>query len=74
MAKAADATAVEPAVKRAGNAMEWPHPPTAPGWITWTPQAAVLGALAYGAVRVWWAVHGAPSFGPLRFDLIFFSG
>ncbi len=53
---------------------EWPHPPAAPRWMVWTPLAAVLWALAYGAVRVWWAIHGAPSFGPLHFDLFFFAG
>jgi hypothetical protein len=31
-------------------------------------------ALAYGSVRVWWAVAGAPSFGPLGTDLIAFTG
>jgi len=31
-------------------------------------------ALAYGSVRVWWAVRGAPSFGRLGTDLIAFTG
>ena len=42
--------------------------------MAWTPLAAVLWALAYGAVRVWWAVRGAPSFGRLGIDLIAFKG
>ena len=46
----------------------------APGWMAWTPQAAILWALAYGAVQVWWAVGGAPSFGPLGTDLTAFAG
>jgi hypothetical protein len=60
--------------------MEWPQPRphapalAAPKWMAWTPQAAILWPLAYGAVRVWWAVGGAPSFGPLGTDLIAFTG
>jgi hypothetical protein len=42
--------------------------------MAWMPQAAILWALAYGSVRVWWAVHGAPSFGRLGTDLIVFTG
>jgi hypothetical protein len=42
--------------------------------MAWAPWAAVLWALAYGAVRVWWAVAGPPSFGRLNTDLIVFSG
>ena len=37
-------------------------------------QAAILWALGYGAVRVWWAISGTPSFGRLAFDLMLFSG
>src|SRR6476646_8670355 len=74
MANAVDVSAGESAAKRASGAMEWPHPPGAPGWMAWTPYAAILWALAYGAVRVWWALHGTSSFGPLRCDLIFFNG
>lgn len=55
-------------------AANWPHPPTAPLWMVWTPWAAIAWALAYGAVRVQWAVHGAPSFGPKNTDLIVFTG
>jgi hypothetical protein len=50
------------------------QPKAAPRWIEWAPQAAVVWALAYGTVRVWWAVFGAPPFGRLRFDLIVFTG
>jgi hypothetical protein len=60
--------------KRAGQAVEWSQPPPEPKWMAWVPRAAVLWALAYGAVRVWWAVGGAPSFGPLGADLIAFAG
>ena len=74
MANIADSPAVQPALERTGQASGWPRPPLAPRWMTWTPQAAVLWALGYGAVRVWWAIHGAPSFGQLRYDLIYFSG
>jgi hypothetical protein len=42
--------------------------------MAWAPWAAIVWALAYGGVRVWWAVSGAPSFGPLGADLIVFSG
>lgn len=75
MAKRADLAARQPALERALGATEWPHPPAAPGWMAWTPQAAVLWALAYGSVRVWWAaLGGAPAFGPLGTDLIVFTG
>jgi hypothetical protein len=42
--------------------------------MAWAPPAAILSALAYGAVRVWWTVAGAPSFGPVGTDLIVFTG
>ena len=74
MTKETDVAAGWPMRERTGAATEWPKPPEAPVWMAWTPQAAVLWALAYGAVRVWWAIGGAPSFGRLGFDLIFFSG
>jgi hypothetical protein len=67
-----DAAATRPSGKRAGYAMK--RPTVAPGWMVWTPQAAVLWALVYGAVRAWWAVNGAPFFGRLGTDLIVFSG
>ena len=38
------------------------------------PRAAIWFALAYMTVRIWWAVSGAPSFGPQRTDLIVFTG
>ena len=46
----------------------------APTWMTWAPPAALAWALAYGAVRVWWAID-TPSFPPpQRTDLIAFTG
>jgi hypothetical protein len=42
--------------------------------MAWAPPTALVWALAYGSVRVWWAVAGAPSFGPLGTDLIAFTG
>ena len=74
MLKTEDVTEKRAAVEGAGDAREWPRPPAAPRWMAWTPQAAMVWAIVYGAVRVWWAVGGAPSFGRLKFDLMFFSG
>ena len=51
-----------------------PRPRTAPAWMKWTPPAAIACAVVYTAVRVWWAVNGPPSFGPLQRDLIVFTG
>lgn len=67
--------AERPAIERARLAIEGPPPRAgAPRWVVWAPRAAVVLALAYGAVRVWWAVAGAPSFGPRHADLIVFTG
>jgi len=74
MAERADVAVGRPALKRANDTMERPQPLAAPRWMAWMPQAAILWALAYGAVRVWWAIRGAPSFGRLGTDLIFFTG
>jgi hypothetical protein len=74
MAKSADLATGRRAFELANYAMEWPQPPAAPRWMAWAPWAAILWALAYGALRVWWAVAGAPSFGSLRTDLIVFTG
>lgn len=63
-----------PVLGGADHAREGPRPPAAPSWMAWAPRAAVLCAIAYGSVRVWWAVAGAPSFGPPGTDLIAFSG
>lgn len=52
----------------------WPRPPLCPRWIVWTPWAAIASALSYGSVRVWWAIHGTPWFGPRHTDLIFVTG
>ena len=74
MTTSADVERERPDIQHAGPVVRWPRPPEAPGWMTCTPWTAVLWALAYGSVRVWWAIHGAPSFGRPGFDLIFFSG
>ena len=74
MANAVVESAGKPAIRHADHSAEWPHPPAAPGWMAWTPHAAVLWALAYGLVRVWWAIHGAPGSGPMHLDLIVFTG
>ena len=42
--------------------------------MAWVPAAAISWALAYTAVRVWWAINGSPSFGPQQADLIVFTG
>ena len=57
-----------------GGQATQPTARAAPRWMTWAPQAAVWWALAYTAVRVWWAVNGAPAFGLLHNDLIAFTG
>jgi hypothetical protein len=41
--------------------------------MTWAPRAAMGWALAYGAVRIWWAIGDAPSSSG-RSDLIAFTG
>lgn len=48
--------------------------PTAPRWIVWAPLAAILWALAYAVVRLWWALIGPPPFGPQHTDLIVLTG
>lgn len=58
----------------ATEAMERSRRRAAPRWMAWAPPAALVWALAYGSVRVWWAAAGAPSFGPLGTDLIAFTG
>jgi hypothetical protein len=74
MARRADVATGRPALERAGRAMQWRLPPAAPRWMRWAPPAAISWALAYGSVRAWWAVAGAPSFGRLNADLIMFTG
>ncbi|MDO3700905.1 hypothetical protein Q3W71_04330 [Micromonospora sp. C28SCA-DRY-2] len=54
-----------------------PHAPPAPPAVARRPTlpCAVFGwALAYGALRLWWAVAGAPAFPPLGTDLMVFTG
>ena len=58
----------------AGHGAERPQPRPAPGWMTWAPSAAIAWALAYGSVRIWWAIGEAPSPPPLGSDLIAFTG
>jgi hypothetical protein len=50
------------------------QPRAAPRWMARTPLAAMAWVLAYGSVRIWWAVAGAPSFPPMGSDLIAFTG
>jgi hypothetical protein len=42
--------------------------------LAWAPQAVLIWAVAYGSVRLYWAVDGAPSFPPIGTDLIGFTG
>ena len=76
MERTADVAPAPPVRERASDAKGWPHPPLAPKskWMAWVPQAAVIWALVYGLVRVWWAIHGAPGSGPMLLDLMYFSG
>jgi hypothetical protein len=60
MAKRAEVATGRPSLKDASRAMEWPQPPTAPRWMAWAPPAAILWALAYGVVRVWWVLSRKP--------------
>ena len=52
------------------------HPGTTPEptWVTWAPWGAIAWALAYGAVRIWWAIGDAQAPPPLGTDLLVFSG
>lgn len=67
------AQTAEAVIKQASHRVAWPHPPLAPQWMAWVPQVAVLWALGYGSLRVRWAIQGTPSFGPLHFDLMYFT-
>ncbi len=60
-----------PALRHANHATERPQP--APRWMTWAPLAAIAWALAYGCVRIWWAIGDAPSFPPEGTDLFVFT-
>jgi hypothetical protein len=42
--------------------------------MAWAPQAALVWAVAYGSLRFYWALAGAPSFPPIGTDLIAFTG
>lgn len=61
-------------VRQADHRMERPLPQPAPGWMTWAPLAAVAWAVAYGSVRIWWAIGDGPSYPPMGSDLIAFTG
>ncbi|HXZ99098.1 MAG TPA: hypothetical protein VEK76_02000 [Candidatus Binatia bacterium] len=74
MATRVDVAIGRRAKKRPSRQAEMSQPLATPGWMGWTTQAAVLWALAYGAVRVWWAVRGVPSSQPAGIDLIAFTG
>ena len=45
-----------------------------PGWWRWVSQAAVVWALGYGSLRIYWALGDAPSPPPIGSDLIVFTG
>ena len=45
-----------------------------PGWRRWASQAAVVWALGYGFLRIYWALGHAPSPPPIGSDLIGFTG
>lgn len=66
--------AERPALGHADHSTERPQPRPAPRWLTWVPLAALAWALAYGSVRIWWAIGGAPSSPPPGTDLIVFTG
>jgi hypothetical protein len=66
--------AIKPRDLHLGRAADWPRPPEAPRWMALARDAAALWALAYGAIRVLWAITGAPSFGSGGTDLALFSG
>ena len=66
--------AERPAFRHADHSAEPPKPQPATRWMTWAPLATLAWALAYGAVRIWWAIDGAPSPSALGTDLIAFTG
>ncbi len=74
MARRTDVAAERAALEHADQATQRPPPPGAPRWMAWVPGAAVAWALAYGAVRIWWAMGDAKSSSPLGTDLIGFTG
>lgn len=66
--------AERPTLGHANLTTERPQPAPAPRWMTWVPPATLVWALAYGSVRIWWAIGDAPSPAPLGTDLIAFTG
>jgi len=74
MATRTDVPTERATLEHANHATGRPQP-LAPRWMGWVPNAAVVWALGYGAVRVWWAIGDAPSFPPPQgTDLIAFTG
>src|SRR5581483_1942941 len=73
MAYAAGQSVRQRTPEPASSGREATRPPARPRWMSWVPTAAILWGLAYGALRMWWIVHGAPPFGPRHVDLIVFA-
>lgn len=75
MARRTEVAAERATLEHASRATGRQQPAPAPRWMAWVPQAAVGWALAYGAVRIWWAVGDAPSVPPPQdTNLIAFTG
>jgi hypothetical protein len=67
--------AVSPTPVRARGPTGRRREPLAPRWMSWVlPQATVVWAAGYGAVRIWWAVGDAPAALARADDLVLFSG
>jgi hypothetical protein len=45
-----------------------------PGWRRWASLAAIVWALGYGSMRIYWALGAAPSPPPIGTDLVAFTG
>jgi hypothetical protein len=45
-----------------------------PRWLPWAAPAALVWALGYGSLQLWWARGHRPSFGPLGTDLMVVTG
>lgn len=45
-----------------------------PGWRRWVSQAAIVWALGYGVLRLYWALGDAPAPPPVGTDLLLFTG
>ncbi len=64
----------QPASHQTGPTLAWPRPPLAPRWFVLVPQTTFGWSIVYVSLRIWWTLHGTPSFGRLGFDLMFFFG